>query len=288
MEHSRKMVVVPQELLTRIQNNQQQHDTSTYTGGLDDEMQRILNDKRSTDDGEKWKLYQQVLQRYLHVSTANRKPINLPIIETSNNQATIDDDEEEEGGGGGDSLDVEIIESLPYIYRVESRGLLRALRRRGKNVIRWNRNGVVYVHGELIPNSNIVDIIHNIVRARKTTHLPSGWIEVMRVLKDMNIPSTYIGNSNASDFLNRTRTPTSDTVTLLHTPTSSVAATDHKRRQSLLLPSRLTFPPTPDATPPFSSSSNSSSSSTRIPFKTQGRKSVGSNRLTKQSWESFS
>lgn len=235
------MVVVPQEVLSRLQEtNSRPLSTPTYTGGLDAEMERILSDKKISDDGEKWKQYQQVLQRFLHVSTANRQPINLPIVDQ-------DVDEQRQSSSSSSSknitndIDEEIIDSLPAIYRNESRGLLRAFRRRGAHALRWDPNGTVYVNNQQIPESNIFDIIHSIVRARKMDHLPTGWTEVMNVVKELNIPSTYIGNHSASDFLNRTQTPTSSRV---RSSSSFTPARNHSK-----IPARVTYPPTPDSTP---------------------------------------
>jgi len=66
MEHAKKMIVVPQELIARL-NNGGGEKTGGSSDSLDTEMHRILNDKR-LDDNDKWKQYQQVLQRHLHFS----------------------------------------------------------------------------------------------------------------------------------------------------------------------------------------------------------------------------
>lgn len=227
MEHAKKMVVVPQELLARLEQRMTQpigDSQSSSSGGLDAEMYRILNDKTVKDDNIKWKHYQQVLHRFLNVSAANRQPINLPIVDTTT--TSLENDEI----GSTDEQDKHIINSFPVVYRNEVRPLIHALRRRG--VIRWDDDGKVYMDGDEIPNSNIVDILHSIVRVRKITNLPPGWGEVMQTLKDMNIPSTYIGNPTATEFLNRNLAPTASTP-----------------QGKSLIPTRLSFPPTPDTTP---------------------------------------
>ena len=75
MEHVKKMVVVPQELIDRLNSNNvmTQPRQQSSAGGLDTEMHRILNDKH-LDDVEKWKQYQQVLRRFLHLTSQQRGP----------------------------------------------------------------------------------------------------------------------------------------------------------------------------------------------------------------------
>lgn len=194
MDHARKMVLVPHEVMSRLEDRRDGPNDSA----LDAEMHRILNDKSIADESEKWKQYQQVLRRFLHVANVNRQPVTLPILEKEEAKTEIP------------ALDYDlIVESLPLAYRNESRGLLRTLNRLGPDVVRWDANGTVYVNNERVPGSNIVDIAQSIVRARRTTHLPPGWTEVMSVLRDANVPSSYLGNPAAFEFLGRTPAATS-------------------------------------------------------------------------------
>lgn len=191
MEHAKKMVVVPQDFIERMREG-----TGGGGGGgvrpssLDAEMHRILGDKR-LDDTEKWKQYQQVLQRFLHFSAAKRQPVGLSIIS-----------EEAEGNAQRESATLleEVVETFPKIYKTEARSLLRIMTRRG-SPITWDANMAVYVNNEMIPDSNIVDIMHAIVRARRVDRLPTGWQQVMTVLKDMNVPKEYVSNPTALRFL---------------------------------------------------------------------------------------
>jgi len=95
MEHAKKMVVVPQELIERMREGEPTPPVGRGSGGgLDAEMHRILNDKR-LDDNEKWKQYQQILQRFLHASAAKRRGISIPIVHEPGEGVV---GEEEEGG----------------------------------------------------------------------------------------------------------------------------------------------------------------------------------------------
>ena len=236
------MVVVPQDLLARLEQRMTtpSNTSPALANSLDVEMQHILNDKSVKDDSEKWKRYQQVLHRHLNISTANRQPINIPIVENK----SLEDEGETKG------LDIEdrrIIDTFPAYYRNDARPLIDTLKRKG--AIKWDENGVVSVNGEQIPDSNIVDILHSIVRVKKVSKLPPGWVEVMEVLKEMNIPSTYIGNETATYYLNRRQTPAQGK------PSTPKAA-----------PKRLSFLPTPALTP-ITPSSTPSPNISWEPFK---------------------
>src|SRR5436190_2660251 len=80
LEYAKKMVIVPPELIARLEHNNNSTQ-QVNSNSLDAEMQRILSDKRLADN-DKWKLYQQVLQRNFHISATKRESINLPIVDT--------------------------------------------------------------------------------------------------------------------------------------------------------------------------------------------------------------
>ena len=237
MEYAKKMVVVPPELIARLE-----HTNSTAAAqpasisNLDTEMTRILSDKRLADN-DKWKLYQQVLQRHLHVSAVKREPINLPIIDTEMALA------EDRMQRTSIALVDELVESFPKIYKSEARALLKAMANRD-DLVSWDSDGFVYVNNKKIPNSNITDIMHSIVRARKIDPLPAGWHEVMQALKDMRIPSTFVNNEAALRFLGREIVPspiTSPGTALYSSPDKSMSSLLKKARASAS-PSRTTTP----------------------------------------------
>jgi hypothetical protein len=202
MEYARKMVVVPQDMLTRMEEHKMAAAATSSNNDLNAEMQRIMNSK-GLSDSDKWKQYQQVLRRFLHLAAENRQPIKLPIVDSDASlPSEVTSTSLNESSATDDAMTEEIIDSLPTAYKTETRGLLRIMNKR-PDLIWWSSDGSVYVKGEKIQNSNIIDIMHHIVRQRKTTTFPTGWQEVMGILKDMNVPSTYLGNLSAYEFLGR-------------------------------------------------------------------------------------
>ena len=77
MNHVKKMILVPHDTVARM------HDTTaptpqTQMSSLDTEMSYILR-KQYADDSEKWKKYNETLQRYLHFANENRKPLAIEL-----------------------------------------------------------------------------------------------------------------------------------------------------------------------------------------------------------------
>ena len=77
MNHVKKLILVPQETVARM------HETPTFTpqtqmNSLDTEMSHILS-KKYADDSQKWKMYNETLQRYLHFAGETRKPLTIEL-----------------------------------------------------------------------------------------------------------------------------------------------------------------------------------------------------------------
>ena len=218
MEHGRKMIVIPQELLERLQSPTSGHQSSPEVKrsykSLDDEMEEIRNNKK-IEDSEKWKLYNQVLQRFLNIASNKRKPVNLPIVNNALGEEILEEQEEEGAVGHQQPIQQqqqqqqqrtypgqieEIVETFSTSYKSDARNLLRYISRDG-SLIRWNETFEVFVDGIHIPKSNLVDLMHSIIRVRMTDKVPIGWVEVMEALKRMNAPRGYIHNRKASNYL---------------------------------------------------------------------------------------
>jgi len=201
MEHAKKMVIISQDALQKINNQGAQPAKVKDTASeLDSEMLRLLNDKTLSDQ-DKWNQYQQVLQRFLHFSAENRKPLHLPLVDIPG----------EGTPRRNNALGVEeIIDTFPKTYKQDARNLLRVLQRR-VDLFDWDNDGLIYISGERVPNSNVTDVLHDVIRARKSTQ-PTGWHQFMHVLKQINMPHEFITNPFSREFLTRLKESPSDTL----------------------------------------------------------------------------
>nr|CAD7415728.1 unnamed protein product [Timema poppensis] len=168
MEHKKKKILVSPLTLHRYEQHHQQVSSATnlVVSKLDKEMEKILASK--LDDKFKWTLYQQVLQRYLHF-------IQHPP--PSENTTT--------------SPEVSVL-PIPAVLNTV------AAQPRG---ISWDSNGEVSIQDTPLRVSNIVDLVNDLVRARRHSE-PSGLREFLTALQKINVPKEFISEDDAVERRN--------------------------------------------------------------------------------------
>lgn len=191
MEHARKFILLPRESLDKLEEmkNKIPCTNSVQTPGdelsrLDNKMSEILNSKNITDETEKWKIFEQTLQRFLRMMAHLRIPTESdqenPIIKIEAKNYLPDE---------------AILESVPGKYTLKAKLLLRALHNTANSILTWDEKGVVTIHGSAIQGSNIIDLINEAMRPRKTFN-PVGRTQFARLLREINIPRECIGNKD--------------------------------------------------------------------------------------------
>lgn len=178
------MILVEPEMLEKLQHFRSTE--STTLNILDEDMKKVLNNT-SIGDRDKWNMYHQVLQRYLHVVNESRKPLTIPIVENK-----TDDDIHEENN------DADILDSVPKSLQTKASLLIQKLKKDGS--IKWNDRGTVYVDGVEIEKSNITDLLNDVIRTRKGPG-PNGWKIFATALGKINMPFELIGNADRRDYI---------------------------------------------------------------------------------------
>lgn len=212
MERAKKMVLIPMESMERFQRRVtdgvaaavSSADTSDSGRGgadpltrLDKEMSDILK-LQTTDNAEKWKLYQQVLQRYLYFSKEARKPIQLDIREEGGDTGTDVDGaplKQEIGGetSGEERLNLgRVLGTIPKKFIAKAKLLLGMLTDMPTR-FSWNNVGAVAIDGVPVPGANIIDLTNLATRSRKSFD-PVGRFQFARFLHAVNVPRDYVGN----------------------------------------------------------------------------------------------
>jgi hypothetical protein len=188
-------------------------------------MQKILKSK--IEDREKWALYSQALQRYLHFTETDRKPFKLPIIvdgvsnvhedydksmfkkEEAEHNVTLPNPKPIEGDATSTPPNhsyplqftpSHIITLIPKSYVKKSQSLLDNILQ-NKHKIWWKEGGDIVVNNVVIPESNIIDLISDTVRPLKRAK-PIGWKQFASVLKDIGVPTSCIGNPSNLEYIN--------------------------------------------------------------------------------------
>lgn len=157
------MLIVSPEFVQRLKSGENAE--KNILSQLDDEMQKVLKSKLT--DHDKWAQYNQVLQRYLHFTNQARQPIKIPIETSSNSLSTA-----------------VILSTLPKTFKKKAEVFLRLLT--ASNDMSWDHKGTVTIKGEILPKSNIVDLVHDVLRPRKTIN-PPGRLQFADFIKDLNV-----------------------------------------------------------------------------------------------------
>uniref|UniRef100_A0A6V7KD83 Uncharacterized protein n=1 Tax=Bracon brevicornis TaxID=1563983 RepID=A0A6V7KD83_9HYME len=165
-----------QQVLSHLVEQKTVQTPGDVTSRLDEEMSNILSSRR--DPSEKWKLYQDTLRRYLFFS-GKKEEEEKPQINTP-----------EQGSYNTDL----ILSAVPKKYKHQAASLVSHLNTTGGR-IRWDPSGVVELDGRRLPGSNIVDLVNDALRHRKTVKA-SGRTEFARFLQEINTPRGFVGKKS--------------------------------------------------------------------------------------------
>ena len=172
MLNVRKMALVDPRLLKSLhENTTPQPPVDKILRDLDAEMTSILNS--DADVSEKVSLYNQLLLRYNEM-TKMHAAIPTPVVVMKSN--TVDRTGEHRG-------------NLPKTLQEKGRQLLSRLSK-----VEWNERGELIHEDVAITGSNAVDLVHDLLRNRKTATDPLGWHQFAKQIRSANIPMELVGN----------------------------------------------------------------------------------------------
>ena len=154
---------------------------------LDAKMDQILKNK-DLDEFNKALQYQQVLQRYLAVRNKLVQPTHVPIAE------------EKQEPIGNSVMETQVLTSVPTKQKKKAEQLLEFM----KNVpgLSWSERGEMVLHGRTYKDSHIVDLVNDVLRARKSKK-PTGWEVLADALHAANIPQELVGNTDRWDYMRK-------------------------------------------------------------------------------------
>jgi len=185
MEHCKKLVLVPHETVTKLHEKTPVERTpEVVMNDLDREMQQILRQK--AEDSEKWKLYEQALQKYLYFVNERKKPLELYVPDLG-------------GSVQENSLKQKLLSITPVKFQKSAAYLFDHLSTpEAKKFITWDENGRTLVGNQTL--SSIVDLIADAVRTRDVPKI-SKWETFATVLKSLGTPLEIIGNKKYKEAL---------------------------------------------------------------------------------------
>ena len=155
MSHVRKMALVDPRLLETLRTPMQTP-VDTPLRDLDAEMTSIL-DKSDVDVSEKVRLYNQALLRYNDM-VKDRAAKPTPVVGVKESEPIVATD-----------FMADVVTTLPKTLQEKGTQLVSRIK-----TTKWNDRGELLHEGVVIPGSNIVDLVHDLLRKRKTSD-PIGW-----------------------------------------------------------------------------------------------------------------
>ena len=177
-------------------------------------MQKILYSDLNTD-ADKWKLYTNVLDRYLNRVREQDKPLVVPFIEkTEKNNSDIPFKE----GLREDHIEM-FTQKLSKSLKDKASLIYNFLLNGGE--LDWNSDSEIIISGNKINSSNIADLVMNAVKSKINTR-PKGWNEFVSVIKDSNIPMNLFGK-NITNYADSPNSKLSANVKQLTTKNTLIA-----------------------------------------------------------------
>ena len=97
--------------------------------------------------------------------------------------------------------DADIVESVPKSLKSKADRLLKRPKKRPDYTVERNR-GEWILEGATIPGSNMMDLVHDVLKKRKQSD-PVGWQPFVKHLKDVNILMELVGNADRRQYIRR-------------------------------------------------------------------------------------
>ena len=109
-----------------------------------------------------------------------------------------------EGAAGAPSsgIEADVVDTVPKTMQAKARRLMKHL----KKDIAWTARGELIHEGVPITGSNVVDLVNDLLRKRKTD--PTGWQPFARQLRAINLPMELVGNVARRAYIRQATTPT--------------------------------------------------------------------------------
>lgn len=208
MDHAKKMALVEPRLLEGLQHQLPLPPVVKAMTSLDQDMQSVLIRQELPLD-DKVKLYNQVLQRYATFKdqheAAMHAPIRVKMVETAPQENAPREEQKEP-----DTIEREVLESIPKTLK--KKGQLLIDRVKNTPHLGWNDKGELVYKDQVVENTNVADLIHDVLRRRKRPG-PRGWQTFARALKESNVPQELIGHQERWQWMQEGHQPAQETQT---------------------------------------------------------------------------
>lgn len=190
--------MVPEKVYQQKERKLSLPTTNNPLNALDKSLQE-LNAQSSLPDVTRWKEYERILNAYF---AQQKKPFL-----TSYGSTTTAQQEEHESHllqalfSGLKTEDIHrviepIYQTLPKSLKEKGMQLMQFIAQTEdvrNGIYQVSSNGRIIIHGQEVPESNVLDLVHYAVRPRrKTVTAPAGWTLFLEFLRRNNVPKELL------------------------------------------------------------------------------------------------
>ena len=135
-----------------------------------------IPDKTGIYVSEKVRLYNQALVRYNDIAkNSATKPTPVVVVKEKEPTTTMD-------------IMGEFVTTLPKALQEQERQLVSRLK-----TTEWNDRGELLHEGVVVPGSNVIDFVHDLLRKHRTSD-PIGWQQFASQMRAANTPMEVVDN----------------------------------------------------------------------------------------------
>ena len=196
------MILVDPRWVDRIQQSSPLPDpVAQSVRDLDNDMRDIL-ERQELSVSDKAHLYQKTLQSYLtRINQYRGKPLGMVDIKPLEGA----EEEKTESVLPGSALEIEksVLESVPMTMKKKAERLLHHLKQNSD--LHWNERGEISLQGQTVKNSNLIDLVNDVLRYRKQAGQPLGWETFATALSQTNIAQDLIGHPERWTYIRSQR-----------------------------------------------------------------------------------
>ena len=145
-------------------------------------------------------MYAQQLQKVNQLKNQVFRPEPTPVqMITQTEQTMTSESDSATPSQQLNATDKQIIDSVSKTMQNRAKLLIQKLKDHA-DVISWNDNGQLVLEGSIIPNSNIVDLVNDVMRKRKGFN-PEHSNTFAKALTKINVPEDYLRNPDRIDSI---------------------------------------------------------------------------------------
>ena len=216
MEKTTRMLLVPENMYL-AQQRQMIHPSVTQLANLDQQIQSTLINPEIPSD-QKAADFNQLNRRYHQLQDQVLNPHSPRPIEKEQPPEELQIPERQ------------ILRSVPKRDENKAKLLIDHIKNNQDMFRVSTKNELLDTNGRPIPRSNLVDLVHEVVRNRGSRKL-DGITEFITALEETNVPKEALGSRNRLEDLSQKQTPVAGAVAT--TPVAPSAPNRRKGRKSL-------------------------------------------------------